>query len=151
MARRYFAINQGVTDIPARYNIAPGSLITTFHADPGHRVVCGLSTWGLRPSWAREGSPRPINIRSETAATSPFTREAFAHRRCVVALDGWYEWRATEEGKEPFYITLSDPDPGEVLFAAGLWEPAARLPGSSCAVFTEPAGTSLAHIHDRPP
>jgi len=43
--------------------------------------------------------PLPINIRAEKAASSPYFRSAFAHRRCLIPANGWYEWRKTESGK----------------------------------------------------
>jgi putative SOS response-associated peptidase YedK len=67
-----------------------------------------FSHWGFRPTWAKEDAPTPINIRAEKAATSPYFRSAFAHRRCLIPANGWYEWRKTESGKEPYYITLKE-------------------------------------------
>lgn len=40
-----------------------------------------LAMWGLRPSWAKEGGPAPINARIETAATNGMFRSAFADAR----------------------------------------------------------------------
>jgi putative SOS response-associated peptidase YedK len=42
---------------------------------------------------------RPINARSETAATSGLFRGALKARRCIVPADVFYEWKAIEGGK----------------------------------------------------
>ena len=43
-----------------------------------------LPTWGLRPSWAKEKGPRPINARLETAASNGMFRASFASARALV-------------------------------------------------------------------
>lgn len=76
--------------------------------------------WGLVPSWSRDtkiGS-RLINARSETITEKPAFRQAAAHRRCLVPADGYYEWEATDDGKQRYFLHF-----GEVLLAmAGLYE-----------------------------
>ena len=67
-----------------------------------------MPTWGLRPSWAKEKGPRPINARLETAATNGMFRSAFASARALVPMTGYYEWQeALEDGKKvknPSYV-----------------------------------------------
>ena len=65
--------------------------------------------------------------------------------------DGFYEWRHTETGNKPVWITRPSREP----FAfAGLWAAARRADGSkvhSCAIVTCPPGEIVAPIHDRMP
>lgn len=80
-----------------------------------------LPTWGLRPSWATEKGPRPINARLEGVATNGMFRASFASARAMVPMTGYFEWQeAVEDGKKvknPRYIHA----PGdELLLAAGL-------------------------------
>lgn len=87
-----------------------------------HRVrEAFLPTWGLRPSWAKEKGPRPINARLEGAATNGMFRSAFSSARALVPMTGYYEWQEAVEGgkkvKNPSYVHA----PGdELLLAAGL-------------------------------
>lgn len=80
-----------------------------------------LPTWGLRPSWAKEKGPRPINARLEGVATNGMFRSAFASARVLAAMTGYYEWQeAVEDGKtvkNPSYVHAPD---DELLAAAGL-------------------------------
>ncbi len=48
-------------------------------------------------------------------------REAYALRRCIVPIDGFFEWKAIRgaRAKQPFAITMSD---RSVFGLAGLWE-----------------------------
>jgi putative SOS response-associated peptidase YedK len=65
---------------------------------------------------------------------------------------GYYEWRATPEGKQPFYFTRRD---GQVMTIAGLWsnwsnESTGEALKSCTMVITEP-NRFVAEVHDRMP
>jgi len=151
IATRYFGKSRPVGDLVALYNIAPGRQITAIHATEDDPAAFDLSWWGFRPHWAGPDAPVPINARAETVATSRYFREAFAHRRCLVPANGWYEWRDATNGKQPYFITLSAPDRDEVLFFAGIYDASVDQPGTCCAIITEPASPALAAIHPRQP
>lgn len=111
--------------------------------------------WGLVPSWARDISlgSRMINARSETAAEKPAFRSAFKKRRCLVLADGFYEWKKTDSGKQPFYIRVR----GGLYAMAGLWERWQPSEGENresietCTILTTQANNALAGLHDRMP
>jgi len=151
IASRYFEIQLPIGDVRASYNITPGIQITAVYATPEAPATFGFSHWGFRPPWAKADAPTPINIRAEKAATSPYFRSAVAHRRCLIPANGWYEWRKTESGKQPYYITLRDPERDEVVFFAGLWEPTGEGTDTCCAILTVPARAPLDRIHVREP
>ena len=80
--------------------------------------------------------------------------EAFAQRRCLVAADGFYEWRPEDGGKQPFRIGMK----GGLPFAfAGLWErwtaPQAGAGDTveSVTILTTTANAKLQPIHARMP
>jgi putative SOS response-associated peptidase YedK len=80
----------------------------------------------------------------------PSFREAFARRRCLVPVDGFYEWSRRGDRKRPFYFHLRD---GEPFAIAGLWE---RWEGDggpleTCTLLTTQANELLAPYHDRMP
>jgi len=151
IAQKYFDFRQPVDDRVANYNIAPGTQITLITAerhDATTPVEFLSSWWGFRPSWAKDKkAPTPINAKAETVATSPYFRRAFARQRGIIPADGFYEWRNTERGKQPYFIRHKH---GEVLMMAGIWEP---IDGedTNCAIITQPAAPYLAPIHDRQP
>ena len=152
IAERYFGLSVPEVAEPARYNIAPGGPITAVRQeDTGEAPKVEASHWGFHPSWASSDAPTPINIRAEKAATSAYFRSAFAHRRCLIPASGWFEWKVTETGKQPFYVTLKEADPDEVMFFAGLWEPTGTEDATCCGILTEPAAPAFADIHHRQP
>jgi putative SOS response-associated peptidase YedK len=82
--------------------------------------------WGLIPSWSREGpaGPKLHNARAETVAEKPSFRAAFAKRRCLIPVDGFYEWqRAGFDGpakdRPVFRFDYGDDQP---FALAGIWE-----------------------------
>ncbi len=60
-----------------------------------------------------------INARAETVATKPAFRRAFRERRCLVLVNGFYEWQMEDGRKRPFSIRLRN---GRPFAFAGLWE-----------------------------
>ncbi|MCC6203083.1 MAG: SOS response-associated peptidase [Gammaproteobacteria bacterium] len=138
--------------ITPRYNIAPGQPLAALRGSAAAIELTHLR-WGLVPSWAKDPAigNRLINARAETIAEKPSFRAAFRRRRCLVPADGYYEWRTTATGKQPYYIHARDRQP----FAfAGLWEHWQGADGSeleTAALVTCGASTRLAAIHDRMP
>lgn len=136
-----------------RFNIAPTQQIAAVRlTEEKSRALVPLR-WGLVPSWAKDlkiGNSL-INARAETVAEKPAFRAAFKRRRCLVAADGYYEWKKLDsKTKQPYYIRRYDEQP----FAfAGLWERWERgdEPIESCTIITTDANVLTREIHDRMP
>ncbi|WP_420411848.1 SOS response-associated peptidase [Roseibium sp.] len=139
-------------NFPARYNIAPTQPIATVLQSHGKRRF-QLIRWGLIPSWVKDPASFTllINARSETAAAKPSFRTAMKHHRCLIPASGFYEWRRTPEGKQPFYIKPAD---GGVMAFAGLWETWSDPDGGdmdSGAMLTTQSNRMMSEIHHRMP
>jgi len=131
--------------------------------DAGEARELRVVRWGLVPFWAKDpkiGS-RMINARAETVSVKPSFRRAFAHRRCLLPADGYYEWYRpgadAKAAKHPYYMYRAD---GGSLALAGLYElwrnrefpddhPDAWLWTST--IITTSAPDELGRIHDRMP
>jgi putative SOS response-associated peptidase YedK len=135
-----------------RFNIAPTQQVGVVRsATPGQREFVWMR-WGLVPHWAKDKSigNQLINARSESAASKPTFRDSFRRRRCLIAADGFYEWKKIGKQKQPYLIRMPDHRP----FAfAGLWdrwgEDAERF--ESCTILTTSANEQLRDLHDRMP
>jgi putative SOS response-associated peptidase YedK len=124
---------------------------------PNHKTgerSLDLLRWGLIPSWCSDpkGGRKPINAKSETVARLPTFRDAYGSRRCILPVDGFYEWLATKHGKQPYAIAMKDRSPFGI---AALWEnwkdPATGQWVRTFVVLTAPANDLVARIHDRMP
>jgi len=143
-----------VPDFPPRFNVAPTQQVAAVRVltQGGDRQL-ELLRWGLVPFWAKDikiGS-RMINARSETVASKPAFRAAFKRRRCLVLADGFYEWRRTPDGKQPYYITLEHGGPFAI---AGLWErwdKGEEGPVETCTLLTTTPNPLVEQVHNRMP
>lgn len=142
-------------DVAARYNIAPTDTMPIVRERLGRRQ-CVDAVWGLEAPWAvsvagsgggaGSGMPRPTNARAETITQKPMFRDAFALRRCVVPVSGFYEWQARAgSAKRPHFVTRAD---GEPMLLAGIWNENTAV---TFAVVTTAAPAGFAIIHDRAP
>jgi len=134
-----------------RYNIAPGQDVLCVVADGARRIE--PMRWGLIPFWAKDPSigNRLINARAETLAVKPSFRGAFAKRRCLIAADGFYEWRRAGRRKVPVYLFLRS---GKPFGFAGLYEVWKAPDGReirTCTIVTTGANDLVRPIHDRMP
>lgn len=144
-------------DIPPSWNVAPTQQVRTVAEHDGQRRL-GTMRWGLVPFFANDlaGSARMINARGEGVATKPAYRRAFERRRCLIPMDGFYEWEKLEgKAKQPWYFQGAN---GQPLALAGLWEvwrDPAQLPKAdrlvSCTIITTSASADVALVHDRMP
>ena len=148
-------------DLPADYNITPGRDVACIvAATDGNRIA--ILRWGLVPFWAKDPTigNRLINARSETVAEKPAFREAFRNRRCLVPMNGFFEWQQQAGGPRQPWAIASTQQP---LFAvAGIhstWSvreqaTASRGPENplqSMALLTREAAPDMAFIHPRMP
>jgi putative SOS response-associated peptidase YedK len=53
------------------------------------------------------------------AATNSLFNSSFKRRHCLIPVSGYYEWKSTSGGRQPYYFTRRD---GSVLTIAGLWD-----------------------------
>jgi hypothetical protein len=95
-------------ELAPRYNVAPTQESAVVRLTGGRRTLLN-QRWGLVPYWAAEPGigNRMINARSETVAEKPAFRSSLRRRRCLVPADGFFEWRRTPAGKQPYLIRLA--------------------------------------------
>lgn len=144
-----------IPDLPPNYNLAPTHLTPIVRIVKGERKIEQFR-WGLVPAWAKDVKSAAkyslINARGEEISTKRTYAEPFRHRRCIVPLTGFFEWKREGTVKRPFAIHLKN-DP--ILSVAGVWEEwTSRESGEivqSFAVITTAANAFMSRIHDRMP
>jgi putative SOS response-associated peptidase YedK len=114
--------------------------------------------WPLIPHWAKDleharflqGSGH--NARSETMFEKPMFRDAAMRSRCLIWIDGFYEWQhVTKKKKIQYFIHMPDRE----LFAVGGLMSRWRNPADgeifqTCAIVTTEANSLMAEIHNSP-
>jgi putative SOS response-associated peptidase YedK len=143
------------SNLQPRYNICPTTTIDSVVERDGKRRLEPMR-WGLIPSWwsksLKEMRLATFNARAETVAQKPMFRAAFKRKRCIIPASGYYEWKTTPDGKQPFYFTAKN---GPVLSIAGLWDEwkdkdSGKTMKSCTMIITEP-NKFVAKVHDRMP
>jgi putative SOS response-associated peptidase YedK len=145
-----------LTNHPPRYNAAPSQeLLVIRRNHKTGEISLDPLRWGLIPYWCKDpkGGRKPINAKAETVASLPMFREAYARRRCILPVDGFFEWKAIKgtKAKLPFAIAMRDGSPFGI---AGIWENWKDPAGEwqrTFAVITVPSNELVGQIHDRMP
>lgn len=84
-----------------------------------------LFEWGLIPFWVKNSDQaedirsKTINARAETLFEKPSFRAPIRKRRCLVIMDGFFEWREVGGENYPYYIKMKD---DSVFAVAGIWD-----------------------------
>jgi putative SOS response-associated peptidase YedK len=133
--RQLFELTSVPDDLPDRYNLAPKQPIPVIRRP--HRLE--LLRWGLdMPDTRMTG----INARVESLS-KPMYRDKVQHKRCLVVVDGFYEWKAVAGKKFPYLIAREDRSP---MVFAGIYDSS-----DGCAILTAPSQGVVATLHDRMP
>jgi len=120
-----------------RYNIAPSQPLPVVRTP--HRLE--LLRWGI----TRAGRAPQINTRVESIVRT------LGRQRCLVTVDGSYEWQRNVAQNQPFLLRDLD---GHPFALGGVWSSAATADGEvveSVSVLTCPPHPPVAAIHERMP
>ena len=133
-------------ELEPRYNVAPSQQMAVVR----RAGELELLRWGLvLQDTPIKGSG--INVRVESAARTPAYRDAMRAQRCLLLVDGFYEWKHAGGRKEPWHVHYAD---GKPFALGGIWVRAEKRDGvvvESCAVLTGPSRGVVAPLHDRMP
>ncbi|MCW4386429.1 SOS response-associated peptidase [Salinibacterium sp. SYSU T00001] len=163
LIQEYVARGGDFHDWRPRYNIAPTDTVPVIREHDGERRLAGVR-WGIvPPSSPTFGGGKPIiNARIETVTKNKLFATPFAEHPCIVPALGYYEWRATPDGKQPYFVHAPEGD----MAMAGIIRPwfdraaaqKAEQEGEeidpwllSMAVITLDAHVAPGEVHDRMP
>lgn len=133
------------------YNVAPSQMCPVIiNSDREH---INIYRWGLIPFWAKDVKLgyKMINARKETILEKTTFKNAISKRRCLVPMDGFYEWKKEGTAKQAYRIKLSD---RAVFCCAGLWATWKSKENEtihSFTIITQEPNDTVAEIHNRMP
>lgn len=146
------------SDELTRYNPLPNFNVAPTHFHPVIQMnepsYLHLYRWGLIPSWSNNKSigAKMINARSETLLEKSAFKRLLSTNRCIVPLDGFYEWKSNGKSKIPYRIVTTDQD---IFSVAGLYDqwinPETKEVWYTFTIITIPANKLMQQIHDRMP
>jgi putative SOS response-associated peptidase YedK len=124
-------------ELPPDWNIAPSTNQPIIRSDPetGKREMV-LMRWGLIPAKLADPDAFKIfsttNARAESILEKPIWKGPFTHSRCLIPLDGFYEW--LQRPSLPGY-------PSDRFYRCP--KRSSRLDGSNWSLFDTTAATFL--------
>ncbi|VVB09075.1 unnamed protein product [Arabis nemorensis] len=140
------------------YNVAPGSYMPVLRKDNeavGDGVAVHCMKWGLVPNFTKKTDKpdffKMFNARSESVTEKPSFRRLLPKNRCLVAVDGFYEWKKEGSRKQPYYIHFKDHRP--LVFAAlfDSWQNSGGETLYTFTILTTSSSPALHWLHDRMP
>lgn len=136
------------------YNSAPTQFLPTVTADTKSRHM-QLMRWGLVAPWMKDYKDTfkysTFNARSEDIFQKPLWKKAIRETRCIVPANGFYEWKPTADGKQPFYVR---PKNQKIFGFAGIyskWEDAEGHSWPTYSIITTVPNNQMKDIHNRMP
>jgi putative SOS response-associated peptidase YedK len=113
--------------------------------------------WGLIPYWtkdlvqAKQLANQTLNARAETIFEKPAFRNSAKYKRCLVYLDGFYEYHHANNKTYPFLISNKNEEP---MAMAGLWDEWIDKDSGeifkTVSIVTTKANTLMGKIHNNP-
>ncbi|KZV46808.1 embryonic stem cell-specific 5-hydroxymethylcytosine-binding protein-like [Dorcoceras hygrometricum] len=135
------------------YNVAPGFNVPVIRRDDDGFVLHCMK-WGLIPSFTNKTEKpdyfRMFNARSESLREKASFRRLLPTNRCLVSVEGFYEWKKDGQKKQPYYIHFNDDRP--LVFAAlfDSWKNSEEVIYTFTIVTTS-SSSALEWLHDRMP
>ena len=148
--KKFGVFRDRVGDLNKQYNIAPTINIAMYT----NTKLYTYAHFGLIPSWATSRASIQINARSETVFEKSSFKEAYKQRRCLIPLNGYFEWKkdaATKKSIPHFIVSAT----GDYFTFAGIYESwydnALGNTILTCALLTTEPNEKIAGLHDRMP
>lgn len=116
-----------------------------------------LAYWGLIPEWIKDRKSvssiwnKTLNARLETIFEKPSFKTSAESKRCIVYVDGFFEFHHYKGKSYPFYVHSKNKEP---LILAGLWsewfDRSKNQIITSFTIVTRKAASLLTKIHNNP-
>lgn len=131
-------------------NVAPTETTPAFLTGLDKAVVTRLTRFGITMSSADGRKRAPLlNARLDSLRRGSF-RSLVENQRCIIPVEGFYEWKEENGHKQPYFFYRND---GSPLLLAGIWD-YSEVKGdqiASFAILTDEPNELIARFHDRMP
>jgi putative SOS response-associated peptidase YedK len=154
LRERYQLANGVPKGVKASYNISPVQLAPVVVNRNGVNELVRMK-WGLIPQGAKDTNSvfryKTFNVKSEGILTKPATRELVSTQRCIIPVNGFYQWHQTAEGKQAYFVRVKNQP---IFSLAGIYsswtDPEGKVVETYSIVTTQP-NVEIATISRRMP
>lgn len=146
-----FRVQAAPEGLRSRYNVAPGMTMPVVLSQSPNHVE--LMKWGLVPAWSKEPKVAysTINARAENLQQSATYRRPFKSQRCLVPVSGFFEWKKTSDGKQPYCIRVRKEEYFALAGLYDIWRGADGTEIKTYTIVTTTPNELMAPIHNRMP
>lgn len=120
----------------------------------GKPELIQLIPWGLIPAWANTEQARDLpkntlNAKSESIFEKPSFEPSILKQRCLILIDGFYEWQHLGKDKIEYHIHLKENGSFALAGVYAIWHnPQTRSLQPSFSIITTPANELMEEIHN---
>ena len=104
---------QNSDSIPNNFNIAPTeAALCILNTEKGREAI--QMRFGIKPWYSKNNNSILLNARIETVAEKPAFKQSLKYRRCLIIMNGFFEWQHHQTDKkivkQPFTSAVKTPD-----------------------------------------
>ena len=147
--KKNFNIESSLNDNLLSFNISPSQ--TSHIIFKKNELIIDAAKWGYIFNDSKTNQEKnAINSRLETLTNKILFKESYYKRKCIIPLNGYYEWSLRGSSKIPFFIHLPQAEP---MYLAGIWKYNNYKINNNkvFTVITKNANKHIEEIHHRMP
>ena len=137
-------------NITQSYNVSPGQDVNIILSYKFENYILS-SNWGYNFINSKtQNNQSVINSRIETINSKLLFKDSFLKRKCIIPVNGYFEWSQQEGEKKPYFIQLGA---GELIYLAGVWRKEKYNDDKRrvFSIITKAANSKINKIHHRMP
>ena len=137
-------------NITQSYNVSPGQDVNIILSYKFENYLLS-SNWGYNFINSKtQNNQSVINSRIETINSKLLFKDSFLKRKCIIPVNGYFEWSQQEGEKKPYFIQLGA---GELIYFAGVWRKEKYNDDKRrvFSIITKAANSKINKIHHRMP
>lgn len=137
-------------NITQSYNVSPGQDVNIILSYKFENYLLS-SNWGYNFINSKtQNNQSVINSRIETINSKLLFKDSFLKRKCIIPVNGYFEWSQQEGEKKPYFIQLGA---GELIYLAGVWRKEKYNDDKRrvFSIITKAANSKINKIHHRMP
>ena len=148
--KNIFGVINSDFNLTQSYNISPGQNVNIILSYKFENYLLS-SNWGYNFINSKtQNNQSVINSRIETINSKLLFKDSFLKRKCIIPVNGYFEWSQQEGEKKPYFIQLGA---GELIYLAGVWRKEKYNDDKRrvFSIITKAANSKINKIHHRMP
>jgi len=148
LKKKFDIVSSQIKDLTS-YNISPSQTSNIIFKK--NVINIDESMWGYSFFDKKNNQEKNIiNSRIETINNKTLFKESYYKRKCIIPLNGYYEWSLIDNNKIPFFIHIP---PCEPMYLAGIWKYInfKKDDKKVFTIITKNANENIRKIHHRMP